>query len=731
MNDKDLKKEGIPVPAAEEPAPEAAAAPAEEYTAPAEPEAPAEDKTAEAVPAAGETPAEEAPTEETPAGEVPVEEAPAEEAPAGETPAEEAPAEETPAGEVPVEEAPAEEAPAGEAPVEEAPAEEAPAEEETPVDLEITRNISLVMKEKEEAPAKKPLEEPVPVKKNLDEFDFTGAAEKAINAELDDPRDKEKKKRRPGRFVRVAQSVTAFLLLCFMVGLGAMLYGLTYHYDGIYPGVRLWDVSLAQLGYDQARDAIQQTFDANPLEGTMNIHIEDQVLTVSVQDASAHYDLEQTLAAAWKVGRTGSMRQRLWDIYSAMSVGVKLLPDILYDAGTLGAAIDQIVAPVERELCQPTYEIQGESVKLDRGQTGVYVDSQKLTDLVYSKMQNLDFTDVTFAAEKTAPDLLDLLIIKKEIDKPAVEPMLDLKTDRTGKTLAAGQVGYNFDLDKAQAILDKSTDRVVTLPIDRIYPMVSDEDYLSVLFRDELVVYTSEYNESNEGRTTNVTLASKFCNGVILNPFDTFSYNKAVGPRTYERGFKDATVYNNGTTEDGVGGGICQVSSSIYAAVLRTDLLVTERRNHTYSVTYVPLGEDATVVYGSQDFCFINTYEYPVKLEVTCEGGIMTVRILGTQTKLPEERPVVEIVNETLSKTPFQIIYKLDTSLRPGTETVKNNGYNAYVVDSWRVEKDPLTGEELKKEYLGRSRYSVMNKTILYNPIDPNNDPHAPAQPAQ
>ena len=614
---------------------------------------------------------------------------------------------------------------------EQAPAEEAPAAEqaapaaEAPVDLEITRTIDLVMKDKAESEPVAAPAEPVaaPVKKNLDEFDFTGAAEKAINAELDDPKDK--KKRRPGKFIRVAQGLLAFLLLAVMAGLGSLVYGLTYHYDGIYPGVRLWDQSLAQLTYDQARDKIVETFDANPLEGTMNIHIEDQVLTVSVQDAAAHYDLDKTLAAAWKVGRTGSMRQRLWDIYSAMSVGVKLLPDILYDAGSLGKAIDQIVAPVERELCQPSYVIENETVRMDLGQTGVYVDSQKLTDLVYSKMQNLDFSAVTFAAEKTAPDILDLLIIKQQVDKPSVEPLLDLKTDPTGKTLAAGQIGYNFDLEKAQATLEKANSRYVTLPIDRIYPMVSDEEYLSVLFRDELVVYTTTYDENKVGRTANVVLASQFCNGTILNPLDTFSYNKVVGPRTYARGFKDATVYNNGTTEDGVGGGICQVSSAIYAAILRTDLLVTERRNHTYTVSYVPLGEDATVVYGSQDFCFINTYEYPIKVEVTCEAGLQTVRILGTQTKPAEEVPVVEIYNETLSKTPFKTVYKLDTSLAPGKESVKNNGFSGAVVDSYRIEKDPVTGEELQREYLGRSRYAVMNKTILYNPIDPNNDPHA------
>ena len=192
-----------------------------------------------------------------------------------------------------------------------------------------------------------------------------------------------------------------------------------------------------------------------------------------------------------------------------------------------------------------------------------------------------------------------------------------------------------------------------------------------------------------------------------------------------ERGFKPAIVFAGGELVDGVGGGICQVSSNIYAAVLRTDLLVNEYRNHTYSVSYVPLGEDATVVYGSQDFCFINTYEYPVKLEVTYGDGTMTVRILGTQTKPMEEVPVVEIENQTLSKTPFKTVYKLDTTLAPGTQKVKNNGFSGYVVDTFRIEKDPLTGEELKREYIGRRRYAVMNKTILYNPIDPNNDPHA------
>ena len=119
---------------------------------------------------------------------------------------------------------------------------------------------------------------------------------------------------------------------------------------------------------------------------------------------------------------------------------------------------------------------------------------------------------------------------------------------------------------------------------------------------------------SNKPRAANVELAAKLINRTILLPGDEFSYNGSVGPRTAARGFKAASVYENNKMVDGLGGGICQTSSTLYAAVLYADLQVTERHEHSLEITYAPLGMDATVAYGSLDFRFKNNTSMPIKI---------------------------------------------------------------------------------------------------------------------
>ena len=127
----------------------------------------------------------------------------------------------------------------------------------------------------------------------------------------------------------------------------------------------------------------------------------------------------------------------------------------------------------------------------------------------------------------------------------------------------------------------------------------------------------------------------------------------------------------NGGAEDGVGGGICQVSSTLYVATLRADLEIVERKNHSLYVSYVPLGQDATVAYGAVDYRFKNNTNYPIKVVAYTKGSSLTVSLLGTQT----QNKKVEIVTQTLSYDPFQVIYQEDSSLAPGTTQVKNGGY--------------------------------------------------------
>ena len=233
---------------------------------------------------------------------------------------------------------------------------------------------------------------------------------------------------------------------------------------------------------------------------------------------------------------------------------------------------------------------------------------------------------------------------------------------------------------------------------------------------------TTDFNPGNKGRTTNVLLATDFCNGVFLMPGDVFSYNDSVGPRTYERGFKDATVYVGNSAEDGVGGGICQVSSTIYYAALRADLKIVERYAHSRMVTYVPLGEDATVAWGSKDFKFENNTDFPMKVVTSHKTNNLTVKLYGTQTV---ENKVVKIETTQLSKTPFEVVYEVDETLAPGTESVKSNGYTGYKTESYRVVY--IDGKEVSRTFENKSTYKKYDKVILHNPAAAPITPVGPA----
>ena len=198
-------------------------------------------------------------------------------------------------------------------------------------------------------------------------------------------------------------------------------------------------------------------------------------------------------------------------------------------------------------------------------------------------------------------------------------------------------------------------------------------------------------------------------NGTILNPGEEFSYNGVVGQRTPERGFKAAGAYSNGQLIDEVGGGVCQPSSTLYMAVLRADLEVTERTNHSMTVSYTPLGEDATVSYGSLDFKFKNNTDYPIKLVTVREGSQMKVTIIGTKVDDKTVRLGTEIL-ETL--TP-ETIKKTDSSLKPGETEVQQSAVTGYKTITYKY---VTVNGETTKEVANRSSYRKRDKIVLVGP---------------
>lgn len=478
--------------------------------------------------------------------------------------------------------------------------------------------------------------------------------------------------------------------------------------DSISGSVSVLGTELTDLSRDELHDAIAGVIEKNPIDESVTVRFLGGEYEVKLADISASYDVDAMTDAALSAGQKGLFEK----LFGSDDIP-EITPAVTYDENALRQQADKAAEALSRGDTEFSYEIGDTEVTVTKGSAAQTLKSDDVLKELETRLSDMDYSDIEMPGELSHADI-DFDALKSEIDRPAGNPRLDLENDPTGGTVLEGQRGITMDVEIAKKALEASgDDDTFSFPVVFTEPTMTVRDFRSKLFRDTLSTISSSFNPGLKGRTTNVKLACDFCNNVILNPGDEFSYNKSVGPRTYERGFKDATVYVAGTTEEGVGGGICQVSSTIYSAALHADLKITERYNHSYMITYVPLGEDATVVYGSKDFRFVNNTDYPIKLRVTYGKSTMTVSIIGTNVN----NKTVEISTKRLSSTPFQVVYKTDTSLPVDTTKVKNNGYTGYVTESYRLVYE--NGKLVSNTFESKSTYKKLDKLILENPSSP------------
>jgi len=177
------------------------------------------------------------------------------------------------------------------------------------------------------------------------------------------------------------------------------------------------------------------------------------------------------------------------------------------------------------------------------------------------------------------------------------------------------------------------------IPLIEDKPRVTEADLQRVNQR-RIGRYTTYFDASNVNRTTNIRLSADAINNLVLNPGESFSFNQVVGQRTAERGYKPATVIVSGEYSEGIGGGICQTSSTLYNSVDAAGLQVTARYSHSKEVTYVPSGRDATVSWGGPDFRFVNSLEKPILLRTYVGDGFITVSVYTTPDAQASPRQV-------------------------------------------------------------------------------------------
>jgi vancomycin resistance protein YoaR len=260
----------------------------------------------------------------------------------------------------------------------------------------------------------------------------------------------------------------------------------------------------------------------------------------------------------------------------------------------------------------------------------------------------------------------------------------------------------------AAVVVALERDKVLDLPLQEAPKLVPDEQLAEI--KEVVAEFTTRFSAGNRPRAANLKLASSLINGVVLAPGEQFSFNQTVGQRTTRRGFRVAGIYANGRHDTGVGGGICQVSTTLYNAALLSNMHIVKKSNHSMPVPYVPVGRDATVNWGAQDLVLRNNYETPIALSSTYEPGRLTFRVLG------KKQPGLSVKIERTGLRSWRSGVKtvVDGSLAPGRRRVIEGGSSGFSVHTHRlVFKD---GKLVKKEPLGRSHYPGGSTIIAIGP---------------
>jgi vancomycin resistance protein YoaR len=321
--------------------------------------------------------------------------------------------------------------------------------------------------------------------------------------------------------------------------------------------------------------------------------------------------------------------------------------------------------------------------------------------VVYPLPLTFDQTAINHLQEKWNQDLaLEPVNARLEVD------------EKMGLVIIPGSPGREVNLEKTLG--DLNIDWEGLSPVNAQIAMKERTPSVSVADLEnigELSSYYTWYNTEDIDRSHNLKMAASLINNMVIKPGSEFSFNQVVGPRTYELGYRDALIINGGKFEPGLGGGICQVSSTLYNACLLAGLEITERHNHALAVAYVPVGLDATVAYRLQDFRFVNNTDSPIYIHSMADRGKLSISIYGNlEFKKPIK--VFSVIDKVIE---YQDVKEINPNLPPGEEKIEHAGQNGFVARSFRSFLDE-NGELLYQEFLAKDTYQPLNRLIYTGP---------------
>jgi vancomycin resistance protein YoaR len=484
--------------------------------------------------------------------------------------------------------------------------------------------------------------------------------------------------------------------------------------DKIHHGVTVDGIDASHMTKEELQEHLLQKYQVDLTQKEITLKAGEYQTSFDYHSIRSILGIDEALNNAHDFGRDGSFLSRFKDLSQSKTSKVQIPVKVHYDK----EIVREIVSSLAKDVYKPAknFELMVEhpsKVTLIDGTHGEFLDIEKILPLVDEKIQN--FYDGVLPLNLTLEEPQPLLLA--EVYETINTPPIDASTKVVNNTveIIPHKLGRSISYETLEDILGeiKSTDSfAITLPVVFTSPALTDENLKALIFRDSLAYFHTQFYTgtlNNDNRKTNIILASNKINGTVLNPGDIFSFNKIVGPRTAEFGFQGANSYIGGEIVESTGGGICQVSSTLYNAVFLSNLRVMERYHHMFTVGYVPLGQDAAVAYDANvDFRFQNTSSFPIRLVCwVSEDNKVHFELWGTDVE-PDKN--VEFKNIVIKETPAPVETIQDASLEKGVTQVIQEGMKGFIVDTYKITK--INGEVVDESKIGRNSYDPYPRKI-------------------
>ncbi len=502
------------------------------------------------------------------------------------------------------------------------------------------------------------------------------------------------------------------IIICailFALLLLSTIFALTNSFsEKIIAGISIYGIDISNLTVDEAYDKVKQAYDAN-IKKNINVKLNEYKTTISLEQVEVKYDIANAINEAYTIGRSKNIIINNYDIIVSKLFHKEIKNEIEINEIELDKIVEDISAKVPGIVEESSYYIEENNLIITNGKEGIKVKKDDfknvIIDNIKKQMNGLEIKEINIPFEQKQPEEINVEKIRQEIYQEPQNAYYEEKTSKLYKE--KNGIDFSISIEEAKAIVaEKKEEYIIPLAITK--PEVTTNDLAKQdFFPEQISKFITRYDESDENRSTNIKLASEKINGTILMPGETFSYNKTVGQRTIKAGYKEASIYMNGKVVDGIGGGICQVSSTLYNAVLQANLEIVSRKNHYFVTGYVSPSRDATVSYGTIDFQFKNSRTYPIKIQCTSQNGICQIQIYGIKEEKEYEVVIEDAVTEII---PYTTRYVETNNLETGEEKEIQQGVNGYKSEAYRILK--YNGQVISKTLLSKDSYNPLERIV-------------------